>query len=298
MEFRLLGPLEVADHDRTVALGGIRQRSLLPVLMLHADEVVATDPLDADLWGDAPPATATESIQIYVSRLRKELGPDRLDTHSPGYVLRVDPSELDLSRFDQLPARASTVDAVSAAQELRQALALRRGQPLADLAYEPSFQTAIARLEVLRLAALEQRIDADIATGRHSLSTRSSASRRLWRLRSPHGSRSWRSSSRRLRWALSGRRSPIVQRRAGVVAEPLLAMPRRKGNAGLAEGAGSLVVGLSDRWRQEGLGRARTQLAEAPPAPMVRVRRGPRPGGLAPEDTRTRLTWSLTASAR
>ncbi len=126
MEFRLLGPLEVADHDRSVALGGIRQRSLLPVLMLHADEVVATDPLDADLWGDAPPPTATESIQIYVSRLRK---------------------------------------------------ALWRGQPLADLAYEPSFQTAIARLEDLRLAALEQRIDAD-ATGRRSPSTRSSASRR------------------------------------------------------------------------------------------------------------------------
>ena len=91
--------------------------------------------------------------------------------------------------------------------------------------------------------------------------------------------------------------SLIVQRRAGIVAEPLLATPGRKGIVALAEGAGLLVAGLSDRWRQEGLGRARTQLAEAPPAPTVLVRRGLRPGGLAPDDTRTRFTWSLTGSA-
>ena len=90
--------------------------------------------------------------------------------------------------------------------------------------------------------------------------------------------------------------SLIVQRCVGIVAEPLLASPGRKGVAALAEGAGLLVVGLSDRWRQEGLGRLRTSLVEAPPAPTLIVRRGPRPGGLAPPETRTRFGWSLTGS--
>jgi hypothetical protein len=89
----------------------------------------------------------------------------------------------------------------------------------------------------------------------------------------------------------------IVQRRAGVVAEPLLATPGRKGVTALAEGAGLLVVGLSERWRQEGLGRVRSELVEAPPAPTVLVRRGARPGGLAPAEARTRFGWSLTGSA-
>jgi hypothetical protein len=90
--------------------------------------------------------------------------------------------------------------------------------------------------------------------------------------------------------------SLIVQRTAGIVAEPLLASPGRKGVSALAEGAGLLVVGLSERWRQEGLGRLRSSLVEAPPAPTLLVRRGPRPGGLAPPETRTRFGWSLTGS--
>ena len=91
--------------------------------------------------------------------------------------------------------------------------------------------------------------------------------------------------------------SLIVQRTAGIVAEPLLASPGRKGVIALAEGAGLLVVGLSERWRQEGLGRVRSELIDAPPAPTVLVRRGLRPGGLAPPETATRFGWSLTASA-
>jgi hypothetical protein len=91
--------------------------------------------------------------------------------------------------------------------------------------------------------------------------------------------------------------SLIVQRTAGVVAEPLLATPGRQGIVGLAEAAGLLVIGLSDRWRQEGLGEVRSEIAAAPPAPTVFVRRGPRPGGLAPADTRTRFSWSLTGAA-
>ena len=86
MEFRLLGPLEVCEHGRSLALGGRKQRSLLAVLLLHANEVVATERLIDELWGESPPATAVKSVQVYVSRLRKQLGDGRLVTRSPGYV--------------------------------------------------------------------------------------------------------------------------------------------------------------------------------------------------------------------
>ena len=86
MDFRLLGPLEVAEHERSLRLGGLKQRSLLAILLLHANEVVSTDRLHAELWGDRPPSTAAKSIQVYVSRLRKELGPDRLITRARANV--------------------------------------------------------------------------------------------------------------------------------------------------------------------------------------------------------------------
>jgi DNA-binding SARP family transcriptional activator len=528
MEFRLLGPLEVVEHDCLLALGGVKQRSLLAVLLLHANEVVSADRLIDELWGQTPPLTAGKSIQVYVSRLRKELGEGRLATQAPGYILRVDPSELDLACFEQLLGEARGADAKSAAQKLRQALALWRGAALADLAYEPFVQAEIARLEELRWAAQEQRIDADLADGRHAeligelealiaehplrerlrrqlmlalyrssrqaeaLDTYREARRELseelglepsgelkrlerailhqdpaldlpqdeprpararapdrWLLVAPRtldgleallrlaeplaasrpprelvivgvvetaelgaataalaerrdqlraegisartaafsspapgddvvrlasqesvdlllmdagrsllegqvevvleqapcdvamlveagGSlragavvvpfgaawHDWTAlelgawvagatdSPLRLIGAASDRRedgrdasrlladaSLIVQRRAGVVAEPLLASPGRKGVMALAEGAGLLVVGLSERWRQEGLGRVRGALVESPPAPTVLVRRGPRPGGLAPPETATRFGWSMTANA-
>ena len=532
MEFRLLGPLEVVEHDRLLALGGVKQRSLLAILLLHANEVVSSDRLIGELWGQTPPSTAAKSIQVYVSRLRKELGVEgRLVTQAPGYILRVDPSELDLARFEQLLAEARGADASSAAQKLGRALALWRGPALADLAYEPFAQSEIGRLEELRWVALEQRIEADLAGGRHaelvgdlevliaeqplrehlryqlmlalyrsarqaealaayrearrqlseelalepseelkrleqailrqdpaldlpeaasgpSLARQAPAPDRsllivprtldgieaLLRLAEPLGAsqpprelilarvvetaelaaataalaerraqlmadglaartaafsspapaddvvrlashesvdlllmdagraplageagtilgeapcdvamlveaggslragpvvvpfgaawHDWAAlelgawvaratgAPLRLIGATSDRRedgrnasrlladaSLIVQRSAGIVAEPLLASPGREGVVGLAEGAGLLVVGLSERWREEGLGRARTQLVEAPPAPTVLVRRGPRPGGLAPAETRTRFGWSLTANA-
>ena len=168
MQFRLLGPLEVAERDdRSVPLGGAKQRSLLAVLLLHANEVVSTERLIDDLWPDAPPRTAAKSIQVYVSALRKAIGDGRIVTRSPGYVLRVDPAELDVAGFERLVAEARTADPERAATLLRQALALWRGPPLADLAYEPFAQAVIARLDELRLTALEQRLDADLATGRH-----------------------------------------------------------------------------------------------------------------------------------
>ena len=530
MEFRLLGPLEVAEQGRPLALGGVKQRSLLAVLLLNANEVVSADRLIDELWGDGPPMTAAKTIQVHVSRLRKRLGEGRLATRAPGYVLRVDPWELDLDRFQQLVGEARGADPRDGAVKLRQALALWRGPALADLAYEPLAQAEIARLEELRLAALEQRIDADLANGRHaelvgelealvaehplkerlrcqlmlalyrsarqaealdayreahrelseelglepseemkqleqsilrhdsgldlvqetsepsvsrpaagpdrsllivprtpaSLATLLGLAEPLARAQ-PHrelivadvvssddlGAATTALADRRdklladgiatrtaafssptpgedvVRLALQenvdlllmdagssplsqaqsvleqapcdvallieaggplragpvivpfgaawhdwaalelgawvaratdaplhligaasdGREdgrdasrlladaSLIVQRRAGVVAEPLLASPGRKGVMALADGAGLLVVGLSERWRQDGLGRVRTALAEAPPAPAVLVRRGPRPGGLAPTESRTRFGWSLTGRA-
>ena len=531
MDFRLLGPLEVVERDRPLALGGAKQRSLLAILLLQANELVSVDRLIDLLWGAAPPATCNKSIQVYVSRLRKQLGDDRLATHAPGYVLHVEPSELDLAHFEQLVGEARRADARRAALKLRDALALWRGPALADLAYEPFAQPEIARLEELRMAVLEQRIDADLAVGRHAdlvgeleaLIGRHSLRERLrFQLmlalyrsgRQAEALDAYRDARRELSEelglepgeelkhleqailrqdpaldleagvqreeppegrvperallivpralaaldallhlaeplaasesrhelivagvvpaaelgdatvALAERRdqlldaglaartaafsspqrgedvvrltgqenvdlllmdagsspldgdarvvleqapcdvallaaaggslgegpvivpfgagthdwaalrlgawvaratgaplrlvgsaadggegardasrlladaSLIVQRTAGLVAEPLLASPGRRGVAALAEGAGLLVVGLSERWREEGLGRVRTQLATAPPAPTVFVRRGRRPDGLAPAETRTPFSWSLTRSAR
>jgi DNA-binding SARP family transcriptional activator len=533
MEFRVLGPLEVADHGSSVALGGGKQRALLAVLLLHANEVVGTDRLIDELWGQAPPLTVTKSVHVYVSRLRRELGEDRVVTRPPGYLLRLEPRELDLKRFEALlaEARNGDGDATTTARTLREALALWRGPPLADLAYEPFAQIEIARLEELRWAALEARIDADLACGRHAelvgelqaliaahplrerlhcqlmlalyrsarqadaleayrnargllsdelglepgeelkrleaailrqdpaldlatereeagataspqvedpavlvvpaalgslesllelarplamgeprralivagvvaagglgAATAALAARReellaeglavrvaafssptpgrdIARLATkqrvnllvleagpapldgeaavilehapcdvalvvgagggpepgavlvPFGAAwhdwaalevaAWfaRALGRPLRLigAASDERengrdasrlladaSLIVQRTAGIVAEPTLAEPGHRGLVEGARDAGLLVVGLSDRWRQEGLGRVRGRLVEAPPAPALLVRRGPRPGGLAPPETVTRFGWSLTASA-
>ncbi len=168
MEFRLLGPLEVLDGDRPLSLGGPKQRSLLAILLLHAGRVVPTERMIDELWGAAPPATVAKSVQVYVSRLRKQIGDDRLLTRAPGYLLQIDSQELDLARFERLVAEAKGAPAPAAAEKLGEALALWRGPPFADLTYEPFAQAPIARLEELRLAALEQRIDAMLATGRHA----------------------------------------------------------------------------------------------------------------------------------
>src|SRR5215217_1500167 len=166
MEFRVLGPLEVIENDRPLPLGGLRQRSLLAALVLRANELVSTDQLIDEIWGDSAPARATKTIHVYVSRLRKTLGRERLATRPPGYVLHVEQAELDLARFEQLAAAARGATPERAAERLRQALELWRGPPLADLAYEAFAQPEIARLDELRLAALEDRIDADLMAGR------------------------------------------------------------------------------------------------------------------------------------
>jgi DNA-binding SARP family transcriptional activator len=168
MYFNILGPLEVTDGERALALGGVKQRLLLAVLLLHANRVVTPDQLRAELWGESPPATASKSIQIYVSRHRKELGPDRLLTRGPGYVLRVADDELDAGVFERLLAEARSTEPGRDASKLREALALWKGPALADLAYESAVQAEIQRLEELRLTAGEDRFEADLAAGRNA----------------------------------------------------------------------------------------------------------------------------------
>lgn len=528
MDFRLLGPVEVFEDNRSLALGGVKQRSVLAVLLMHANELVTIDQLIDEIWGGTPPATAAKNIQVQVSRLRKVLDSGRVTTGPGGYVLHLEPHESDVARFERLAAEAAGAPSQRAADKLREALGLWRGPALADLAYEGFAQPEIARLEELRLAVLVQRIDADLALGHHAelvgelealvgrhplqerlryqlmlalyRSARQAEALEAYRVargelseqlglepseqlrqleqailrqdpsldlaardqeplrraatadlavlvapsamdalgdliemarslapadpvhelivaavvdagelqgataalarhreellergiaartaafssptRGPDitrlaeqegvdllvtdckgaeldpetvvvlerapcdvallvqaggsvregpvvvpfgaGGHDWAALALGA-WVARARDAPlrligmgsdedgrdasrlladaslIVQRIAGIGAEPLLGDPGRRGIVDLAEGAGLLVVGLSDRWRNEGLGRLRGELAEKPPAPTVFVRRGARPGGLAPAETRTRFRWSLTGATR
>jgi DNA-binding SARP family transcriptional activator/class 3 adenylate cyclase len=170
MEFRVLGPLEVAQDGRTLELGGRRQRALIAYLLLHPNEAVDAEELIEELWGGS--RSGANTVQVAISRLRKALGDDdRLQTQRSGYALRVGTDECDRDRFEQLFIEASRLlergRADRAAEILRHALALWRGPPFADFRYEPFAQGEIARLEELRLACLETRIDADLALGRH-----------------------------------------------------------------------------------------------------------------------------------
>ena len=168
MDFRILGPLEVADGDRTLVIGGGRQRKLLAVLLLHANEFVGSERLIDQLWGEQRPETAAKALHGYVSQLRKTLCQGVLLTRPGGYVLRVAPGELDAHRFEQLVEQARAAAPREAAGKLREALALWRGPALADFTYEEFARSDIERLEERRIAALEQRIDADLALGRHA----------------------------------------------------------------------------------------------------------------------------------
>jgi DNA-binding SARP family transcriptional activator len=171
MDFRILGPLEVWDGGGEVSLGGPKPRALLAGLLLHPNEVVPTDRLIEELWGEDSPEDAAAALRVNVSRLRKALPQDLLTTRSPGYVLHVEPDQLDLHRFERLVDEGRSLLArglaEDAAARLREALALWRGPALADFTYESFAQPAIARLEEIRLAALELRIAGDLDSGRH-----------------------------------------------------------------------------------------------------------------------------------
>src|SRR5438093_7388220 len=168
MEFRILGPLDAVSDGRALDLGGAKQRALLAMLLLHANEVVSQDRLIDALWDEAPPETARKAVQVYISQLRKLLGPGLLVTRPPGYVLQLEPGKLDLDRFEALRREAREADPSTAAAKLREGLALFRGRPLADFAGERFAQAEIARLEELRLVALEERIDAELRLGQHA----------------------------------------------------------------------------------------------------------------------------------
>jgi predicted ATPase/DNA-binding SARP family transcriptional activator len=175
MNFLILGPLEARESGRKLALGGAKQRSLLALLLLHANEVVSSDRLIDELWPGKDPRDGAKALSVAMARLRKALprppdaGGDLLVTRSPGYELRLGPDQLDLHRFERLVAEArAATDPATTADKLHQALDLWRGPPLADLAYESFAQVEIARLAELRLATLENRLRADLELGRHA----------------------------------------------------------------------------------------------------------------------------------
>jgi DNA-binding SARP family transcriptional activator len=168
MEFRILGSLEVWDGARQIDVRGAKRRAVLALLVLHANEVVGKDRLIDELWGENAPATAAAALHNHISRLRKVLGPEALATRAWGYVLRAHPDSIDLQKFERLVEEAEALPAHERSAKLGEALALWRGPALADLSFEPALRHEIARLEELRLATHETRIDADLEVGRHS----------------------------------------------------------------------------------------------------------------------------------
>lgn len=171
MEFRLLGPMDVLDRGTALALGGLKQRALLARLLVTANRTVSVDRLVDDLWGDAVPDTAAKMVQIYVSQLRKLLPADVLLTRPPGYLVQVDPEAIDIVRFDRLRrtgrAALEAGEPATADSRLRDALGLWRGEALAEFA-EPFAQAERNHLHELRLACLEDRIEAELMQGRHA----------------------------------------------------------------------------------------------------------------------------------
>lgn len=179
MQYRLLGPLEAVDGDRPLNLGGRKQRALLAVLLLGANRVVTVEQIIDELWGECPPDTAANAVQVHVASLRRVLEPNRvgggaasavLVTRNPGYLVNVEPEAVDVLRFERLveeARRAMGADPEAAAARLREALALRRGPVLADVVLLGPARGQVTRLEELHLAALEDRIEADLRLGRH-----------------------------------------------------------------------------------------------------------------------------------
>jgi DNA-binding SARP family transcriptional activator len=155
MEFRILGSLEVLDGPRTIEIRAGNDRALLVLLLLHANEVVSSYRLIEDLWSGSPPASAPKILQSSVSRLRRAIGESRIETHAPGYRLRVEPGELDVTRFERLIA----------AGKGHEALTLWRGRPLVELEGRWFANMFARQLEELHLTAVEVRIDEDLAAG-------------------------------------------------------------------------------------------------------------------------------------
>jgi DNA-binding SARP family transcriptional activator/class 3 adenylate cyclase len=167
--FRLLGPVEVVDGSGPIPLGGPKQRLVLTHLLLNANQVVPADTLIDGIWAEEPPPTARNTLQAYVSNLRKAIGSDRIEGRTPGYILHAEPAEIDIASFESAVrvARSHSGDPERLAEALREALAIWQGPALADLAHEPSVRADAVRLEDLRLQTLEERIAAEMELGRH-----------------------------------------------------------------------------------------------------------------------------------
>ncbi len=176
IDYRLLGPIEAATDGRILDLGGQRQRALLAILLLSANEPVARDLLVDRLWGDGPPAGAQHTLDVYISRLRKALesaaGCQVVLTRPGAYLLQTEPERIDARRFERLAAEGRRALAAgepdAAATALRAALALWRGAPLTDVRQDQFAQPEVARLEELRVTATEDRMEAELALGRQA----------------------------------------------------------------------------------------------------------------------------------
>ena len=177
LEFRLLGSLEVALDGTVVDLGRGRDRAVLALLVLHANQVVPVDRFVDQLWGMQPPPSAPHALQVHISNLRKRLEPGRargsgcIQTQPPGYLLRVRPDQIDVLTFERLADDGRRLlhegEPDAARLTFQRALALWRGPALADLAYEPWAEPEAGRLEVLRLNVTEDCFEAELASGRH-----------------------------------------------------------------------------------------------------------------------------------
>jgi DNA-binding SARP family transcriptional activator/DNA-binding beta-propeller fold protein YncE len=172
VQFRILGPLEAGNGRGGVAIETPKPRALLGVLLLHPNEVVSSERLIDELWGERPPATAPKLVQTYVSQLRRELGAETIETRAPGYLLPVGDDELDAVCFRRLAAEgrrlAADDDHDGARRAYREALGLWRGPPLADVLFESFARNEVDQLEEERLASVMELIDCELALGRHA----------------------------------------------------------------------------------------------------------------------------------
>lgn len=166
MRFKILGPLVIEGAGEERQLGGSLQRVVMALLLLEANRVVPLDRMIEAAWGQAPPGTARNQIQIRVSQLRKLLDEDLLVTRPPGYLMRVAPGALDLADFDELVARAQREEPARAARTLREALALWRGPALSDVDSD-LIRPIVHDLEERRLLAHERCVELELGLGRH-----------------------------------------------------------------------------------------------------------------------------------
>src|SRR3954468_16473282 len=168
LQFSILGPIEVRGEAGEIRIMARQHRALLALLLLDANRVVATDRLVDGLWGERPPPNAVPSLQNGIARLRGLLGADVVEWRAPGYLIRLEREQLDLACFEQLREHAHAEPPAERARTLREALGLWRGEPLADLAFEPCLQDEIRGLAGMRLDALEERIGVDLLLGRYA----------------------------------------------------------------------------------------------------------------------------------